>query len=119
MNSFPSPEENYQDNTVVEESLIDNTIIDAKKNQAALKIGARSVILAVSIIVALMVVSFVLTKIIPQGEYLRHFETIDGEQVEKYTLDENGEPIFVIGEAGKGMKLWRFILSPVLVLIPN
>lgn len=119
MNSFPSPEENHQDNTVVEENLIDNTIIDAKKNQAALKIGARSVILAVSIIVALMVVSFVLTKIIPQGEYLRHFETIDGEQVEKYTLDENGEPIFVIGEAGKGMKLWRFILSPVLVLIPN
>lgn len=78
--------------------------------QSALRIGKKAFLLAFLIILSLMILAFILTKVIPQGEYLVN---ADGE----YIFDESGSPIFKFTN-GDGMPFWKFILSPFLALNP-
>ena len=72
-----------------------------------LNISARCFITAIAVIFALMVVTYILTFVIPGGEYAR-------------TTDANGS-VIIDTEAGfkyvdGGIALWKWILSPFLVL---
>lgn len=72
-----------------------------------LNISARCFITAIAVIFALMVVTYILTFVIPGGEYAR-------------TTDANGS-IIIDTEAGfkyvdGGIALWKWILSPFIVL---
>ena len=72
-----------------------------------LNISARSFIMAIVIIFILMLATYILTFLIPGGEYAR-------------TLDENGHTV-IDTAAGfhnveGGLPLWKWLLSPLLVL---
>ena len=81
--------------------------METKKESKGLNISAKSFITAIVIIFVLMILTYVLTFIIPGGEYAR-------------TVDANGDTIidtaagfqFIAG----GIPFWKWILSPVLVL---
>ena len=78
-----------------------------ERENKGLDISAKSFITAIVIIFALMLATYILTFLIPGGEYAR-------------TLDANGNTVidtaagfrFVDG----GLPLWKWLLSPVLVL---
>ena len=77
------------------------------KNKVSIDISAKSFLTAIAVIFGLMVLSYVLTFIIPSGEYAR-------------TLDEAGNTI-IDTEAGfsytdGSLPFWKWILSPFLVL---
>lgn len=76
--------------------------MEAKK-QAGLNIGARSFIGAIAVILALMVVSYILTFFIPGGMYAR---SADG------MIDTAAGFTPVRG----GLPFWKWLLSPILVL---
>ncbi len=72
-----------------------------------LDISAKSFITAIIIIFILMLVTYVLTFLIPGGEYAR-------------VLDENGNTVIDTAAGYRavegGLPLWKWLLSPVLVL---
>lgn len=78
-----------------------------ENEKKGLNISAKSFIIAIVVILCLMILTYVLTFIVPGGEYAR-------------TLDENGNSI--IDTAGGfqyvegGIPFWKWILSPFLVL---
>ena len=77
-----------------------------KKENKGLNISVRSFLTAIIVIFALMVVSYVLTMVIPGGRYLRY-------------ADENGN--MIISATGfytvdGGIAFWKWLLSPVLCL---
>lgn len=72
-----------------------------------LSISTRSFIIAIAVILALMVLAYVLTMVIPGGEYSR-VENENGDLI----IDPNGEFTEVEG----GIPFWKWLLSPVLVL---
>ncbi len=77
------------------------------KNKVSIDISVKSFITALAVIFGLMVLSYVLTFIIPSGEYAR-------------TINDAGNTI-IDTEAGfsyvdGGLPFWKWILSPVLVL---
>lgn len=80
---------------------------DPSAQGSALNISKRSFIIAIAIIFALMVMTYILTLIVPGGEYAR-------------TVDANGNTI--IDTAGGfryvtgGLPFWKWLLSPFLVL---
>lgn len=80
-------------------------------SKSALKIGKKAFLLAFIIILALMIVAFILTKVIPQGYYLT-------DDSGNYVLDAAGSPIFQLTE-GDNMPFWKFLLSPFLALNPK
>ena len=76
------------------------------KEKKGLNISTRSFLTAIIVIFALMVVSYVLTLIVPGGRYVRY-------------PDENGN--IVISATGffnveGGLPFWKWLLSPVLCL---
>lgn len=81
--------------------------METNKEKKGLNISAKSFITALVIIFVLMILTYILTFIIPSGEYAR-------------TVDANGDVIidtaggfqFIAG----GIPFWKWILSPVLVL---
>ena len=80
------------------------------KNKVSIDISVRSFITAIAVIFGLMVLSYVLTFIIPSGEYAR-------------TINEAGNTI-IDTEAGFSyaegdLPFWKWILSPFLVLGAN
>ncbi len=84
-----------------------NKKIKPEKEKQGLDIGAKSFITAIGIIFVLMVVTYVLTFIIPGGEYSR-IEDASGNMV-------------IDTEAGfhpmeGGIAFWKWALSPILVL---
>jgi len=78
-----------------------------KQEKKGLNISAKSFLSAIAIIFALMTAVYILTFLIPGGEYAR-------------ILDEHGNT--VIDQAGGfhpvkgGLPFWKWILSPILVL---
>ena len=78
-----------------------------KQENKGLNIGARSFIVAIVIIFVLMLLTYLLTFLIPGGEYLR-------------TTDENGNTVIDTAagyrSAAGGLPLWKWLLSPILVL---
>ena len=75
---------------------------DEKKR--GLNIGARSFITAIAVIFVLMVLSYVLTLVLPSGSYTR-LEDANGKVViGDYTVEERNFPF------------WKWLLSPILVL---
>lgn len=80
---------------------------DPSAQGSALNISKRSFIIAIAIIFALMVMTYILTLVVPGGEYAR-------------TIDANGNTI--IDTAGGfryvagGLPFWEWLLSPFLVL---
>ena len=72
-----------------------------------LNIGASSFLTAIIVIFILMVVSYVLTLVIPSGSYAR-LETADGNVV----LDTVSGFFYTDG----GIPFWKWLLSPILVL---
>ena len=77
------------------------------EKEKGINISAKSFLAAIAIIFLLMLLSYILTLVIPGGEYVR-------------TLDENGNTV-IDPEAGfryveGGLPFWKWILSPILVL---
>ena len=73
-----------------------------------LNINAKSFIIAIIVIFALMVLTYILTFIIPSGEYPRILDE-NGNMI----IDKNGE--FAFSEAS--FPFWKWILSPFWVLV--
>ena len=78
-----------------------------RDNSDGINIGARSFLIAIGIIFILMVITYVLTLVIPGGEYAR-------------IVDESGHTV-IDTEAGfhyveGGLPFWKWLLSPFLVL---
>ena len=78
-----------------------------RDNSDGINIGARSFLIAIGIIFILMVATYVLTLVVPGGEYAR-------------TIDEAGHTV-IDTEAGfhyvdGGIPFWKWLLSPFLVL---
>ncbi len=96
---------------VVEEEVIAEKPAGTLDSKSALKIGKKAFILGFCIILALMIVAFVLTKVIPQGHYLTN-------EAGEYINDESGTPIFEFSQ-GDGMPFWKFLLSPFLAMNPK
>jgi len=79
----------------------------AKEKKNGLNISVRSFLTAIAVIFALMVLSYVLTLVIPGGSYAR-MPDANGNTV----IDTAGGFSYVEG----GIPFWKWILSPVLVL---
>ena len=78
-----------------------------RDNSDGINIGARSFLIAIGIIFILMVATYVLTLVIPGGEYAR-------------IVDESGHTV-IDTDAGfhyvdGGIPFWKWLLSPFLVL---
>lgn len=77
------------------------------EEKKGLNISAKSFIAAIAIILGLMIATYVLTFILPGGEYAR-------------TVDSNGNSIIDTVGGFKyvdgGLPFWKWILSPILVL---
>ncbi len=77
------------------------------ENRKGLNISARSFVMAIVIIFLLMLATYILTLVIPGGEYAR-------------VLDENGNSVIDMEKGFRyvegGLPFWKWILSPVLVL---
>ena len=81
--------------------------MDTKKDKKGLNISAKSFVTAILVILALMVLTYILTFLIPGGAYAR-------------TVDANGNSI-IDTQAGfstvaGGLPFWKWLLSPILVL---
>ena len=78
-----------------------------KEEKGNLSISVKSFLIAIIVIFTLMVAAYVLTWVIPSGEYAR-------------TVDENGNTVIdtVKGFAyvDGGIPFWKWLLSPILVL---
>ncbi|MBR3761847.1 MAG: YfcC family protein [Lachnospiraceae bacterium] len=77
------------------------------KEKKGLNISAKSFITAIVIIFILMVLTYVLTFLVPGGEYTRIIDA-NGNLV----IDVTGEFALVAG----GISFWKWLLSPILVL---
>ena len=81
--------------------------METNKENKGLNISAKSFITALAIIFVLMVLTYVLTFIIPSGEYARTVDA-NGDVI----IDTAGGFAFIDG----GIPFWKWLLSPVLVL---
>lgn len=77
------------------------------KEKKGLNISARSFITAILVIFALMVMTYILTFLIPGGQYAR---TVDGAGNRVIDTAAGFAP------AEGGIPFWRWLLSPILVL---
>ena len=77
------------------------------KEKKGLNISAKSFITATVIIFVLMVLTYVLTFVIPGGEFVRTLD-VNGNTI----IDTAGGFTYVEG----GLPFWKWILSPILVL---
>ena len=81
--------------------------MSAKKSEKGLNISTKSFVTAIAVLFLLMVLTYVLTMIVPGGAYAR-------------TLDEAGNTIIDTDRGFQsvegGIPFWQWILSPVLVL---
>ena len=78
-----------------------------KMKQKGLNISARSFLTAIAVLLALMLLTYVLTMVIPGGMYPR---MTDGNG--NVTVDTQG----VFRRVEGGISFWKWLLSPVLVL---
>jgi uncharacterized ion transporter superfamily protein YfcC len=78
-----------------------------QKEKTGLNIGVKSFLGAIAVVAALMVLTYILTLCIPGGEFAR-IPDADGNLI----LDPSGSFRHVDG----GMPLWKWLLSPILVL---
>ncbi len=78
-----------------------------KKEQKGLNIGVRSFITAIAVIFVLMVATYVLTLVIPGGQYAR-IEDESGNLM----IDQQAGFSYIEG----GIPFWKWLLSPFLVL---
>lgn len=78
-----------------------------KRNAKGINIGVRSFLIAIGIIFVLMVITYILTLVIPGGEYAR-IQDGSGHTV----IDTEGGFRYVDG----GLPFWKWLLSPFLVL---
>lgn len=81
--------------------------MNEEKKQGGLNVSARSFITAITVILALMLLTYVLTLVIPGGEFKR-------------IEDENGnliiESVDSFTTVSGGIPFWKWLLSPILVL---
>lgn len=81
--------------------------MDNKTETKGLNISTKSFITAIAVIFALMLLTYILTFVIPGGEYVR-------------ITDANGNPIIDTESGFKyidgGIPFWKWLLSPILVL---
>ncbi len=81
--------------------------METNNEKKGLNISAKSFITALAIIFVLMILTYVLTFVIPGGEYAR-------------TIDANGDTIIDTAKGFEyvagGIPFWKWILSPIMVL---
>lgn len=81
--------------------------MNEEKKQGGSNVSARSFITAITVILALMLLTYVLTLVIPGGEFKR-------------IEDENGnliiESVDSFTTVSGGIPFWKWLLSPILVL---
>lgn len=80
---------------------------EKKQEKKGLNISVRSFVIAIAVIFTLMVLTYVLTFVLPGGQYGR-MENANGDLI----IDTASEFSTVAG----GIPFWRWLLSPVLVL---
>ena len=81
--------------------------MNTNKDKKGLNISVKSFITAIVIIFILMVLTYVMTFLVPGGEYTR---TIDANG--NLVIDVTGEFVSVTGS----IPFWKWLLSPILVL---
>ena len=81
--------------------------MNEKNDRKGINIGARSFIIAIGIIFALMLATYILTLVVPGGEYAR-IQDASGN----YVIDTGAGFRYVDG----GIPFWKWLLSPFLVL---
>lgn len=86
---------------------IENMQHQERKKGEGLNINAKSFIAAIAIIFALMIITYILTMILPGGEYARVIDA-NGNSVIDTTVGFKNVP--------GGLPFWKWILSPFLVL---
>lgn len=81
--------------------------MNSKNENKGLNISVKSFIVAIAIILALMIGTYILTIVLPGGEYAR-------------TIDASGNTIIDTAGGFKnvegGISFWKWLLSPILVL---
>lgn len=80
---------------------------ETNNTNQGINIGVRSFLIAIGIIFLLMVATYILTLVVPGGEYAR---TVDASG--NTVIDTEGGFHYVDG----GIPFWKWLLSPVLVL---
>lgn len=80
---------------------------EKKQEKKGLNISVRSFVIAIAVIFTLMVLTYVLTFVLPGGQYGR-MENANGDLI----IDTASEFSTVAG----GIPFWKWLLSPVLVL---
>ena len=78
-----------------------------QKSEGRLNIGVRSFITAIAVIFVLMVATYVLTLVLPGGQYERITD-----EAGNTLINTEGEFTEVEG----GIPFWKWLLSPILVL---
>ena len=80
---------------------------EKKKQKSGLNISTKSFITAIAVIFVLMVLTYILTFIIPGGEYARAIDEAGNTIIDTQNGFQNAEG---------GIPFWKWILSPILVL---
>jgi Predicted membrane protein len=98
---------------------VQNTAIKGEGDniKSDLQIGKKAFILAFVILSLLMILAYILTLVVPQGEYLVAESDSDSREIE-YVKDADGNPVFNYID-GEKLPFWKFILAPFLVLAPS
>ena len=78
-----------------------------EKSKGGLNVSVKSFLGAIAVVLVLMIMTYVLTIIIPGGEYHRITD-----ETGNTVIDPNSDFIYTEG----GMPLWKWLLSPILVL---
>ena len=78
-----------------------------EEKKQGLNVSVKSFLTAIAVILILMILSYAMTFVIPGGEYAR---TVDAAG--NTVIDAAGGFSYVEG----GLPLWKWLLSPVLVL---
>ena len=78
-----------------------------KNKGKTIQLSKKSIIIGVAVVLVLVILAYVLTFVLPKGEYLRD----ENGSIIQGTYHENPEL--------DGIEWWQFLLSPILVLSPT
>ena len=81
--------------------------MNTKTKNSGLTVGVKSYLTAIFMILALMILTYLLTLFVPGGQYARMLDAT-GNSI----IDPNGAFSYVEG----GISFWKWMLSPILAL---
>lgn len=84
-----------------------NQVIEEKTQGKTIQISKKAIIVAVCVIMVLVIGAYILTFVLPRGEYQRN----ENGSIIEGTYRENPDL--------EGIKFWQFLLSPLMILSPS